>query len=243
METGRSLFLSQVGTIIPHNTPFVFWDSCAILDIIRVLERGTFENYSRYEKFVKAIEEGRLTSITSALTIVEFDDNYQETEDDMNKTLRDMINKVKKTAGIMNDGADKIKVLEAIDHIDVTEKIKDLANRLWKKTFIINDEHKIQTATHQRTIDKKAPSENKSQYKDCFIWNTYIMVAEEIRNAIVGPMPASAFVSTNTSDYGEGSKNLTPHSYLVNESKSFNGSLHLNVGSLYGYLERNGVAL
>lgn len=243
METGRSLYLSQVGTIIPHAVPIVFWDSCAILDIIRVLERDSFDYFNKYKSFVDAIENGRLTSITSSLVIKEYDDNYEDTEKKMLRIQRDLINKVKKTANLMSNAAERQAVLDAMNVLDVKDEIRELAVRLWKKTLVINDEQRIQSATHQRTIDKKAPSANKSQYKDAFIWNTYMMVLQELDVITGGVNPASAFVSSNTTDYGKGQNNQTPHSYLENESQHYNGSLHLNVGSLYGYLTKNGVVL
>ena len=80
MKTGKRIYLSQVNMEIPNDKLIVFWDTCALLDILRIPARENLNinDLLCYERIADYIENSQLVSITSGLVINEFLDHYEE---------------------------------------------------------------------------------------------------------------------------------------------------------------------
>lgn len=237
MNVKANKWLSQAITGIPPNRPLIFWDTCSIIDLSRVIERDTYDDYHRIERIVAAIENGEITSVTSELVVSEYQKNIIEVDDKRGKIVKDICNTIDKIAQIIAKETTIQKLHSASKLINVENEIHSLVSRLWKKTVVIKDSRALQKMAHERTLREDPPSKNKSQYKDCFIWCTYICLIKRLDEAA----PQSIFITSNTSDYGEGQKNSTPHHHLISEAKVFNGDLIFTIGQLYGKLKDLGV--
>lgn len=238
MNVKSKKWLTQAIGIIPADKPMIFWDTCSILDVSRVIERSTYDDFKRMEVIVSAIEKGEIISITSELVVNEYQKNVIEVDGTRISQINNLKNTINYIAGIIKRNTTKQKLLSASNLLDVEREISQLVEKLWRNTIVIRDSLTLQSLAHKRTLRENPPSKNKSQYKDCFIWSTYISLIKKMGvNS-----PRSIFITSNTSDYGEGTRNSTPHHELVAETQAFNGELLFSLGVLYGRLKELGVS-
>lgn len=243
MRTKSKIYLSQINASIPNDKPIIFWDTCAMLDIVRVIERKSFDTYKQYQKIIEQIEKGNIISITSDLVIVEYTKNLPEPQQKLQRSINDLINMVNSTVNLIANKRNRTRVKSASALLHVENNIIGVVERLWANTIVIRDCRELQLRAHKNTIQGKAPSANRSQYKDSFIWGVYIETIKRVPDDANGNKPESAFISSNSKDYGEGLNNAQPCTALGTECSRYNGKLHLSLGTLYGNLIASGVII
>ena len=76
MKTNRKIWLSSAKKNIPENVPLIFWDTCALLDIVRtpIIERSklNFNSLQAYERITDYIMDQKVISVTSEIVVKEF---------------------------------------------------------------------------------------------------------------------------------------------------------------------------
>lgn len=74
--TSNRIFLSQVSDKLAPDKPFIFWDTCALLNLVRIplIERSelTLTTLHSYEYLLRKIEAGNVQSIASEVVLSEF---------------------------------------------------------------------------------------------------------------------------------------------------------------------------
>lgn len=189
--------------------PLVFWDTCAMLDILRVADKTRspklgIEALEAYEKIVQLIEAGRLVSVTSYMVRHEFNDNFENAHNSLIKTEKRCVGDILEYAGYAENQNAYHSVKVATDLIDAKNRIIGLLERLCKNTFVLKEQkfiyEKIDVSkqARERILHKIAPASRKQEYKDCYIWLTFVSLAKNIHQH-----KKTIFFTSNKADYME----------------------------------------
>lgn len=233
MKTGKKMYLSQANLHIPNDKPIIFWDTCALLDIIRIPIRDNLNmnDLECYERIADYIDNSHVISITSGLVINEFTDHYSDEHNKLIQTQTNLKNKVLNYANFMASAKKKARLTNAINLLNIEHRLNVVLMRILKKTFVLKEENIYRDFADYRLRNKMAPAARKSEYKDCYIWGTFIKLVHAIN-------PTSnyiSFMSVNTKDYTEiNGRGL--HNHIITDCYLPSMHVVLNIGQLYGDL-------
>lgn len=234
MKTGKKMYLSQVNLHIPNDKPIVFWDTCALLDILRIpiRENLRINDLDCYERIADYIDNSHVISITSGLVVNELADHYSDVLNELLQKQTKLKDEVLKYTNLMASAKKKERLTKAINLLNIEHRLDEVLRRILKKTFVLKEENRYRNFADYRLRNKMAPAARKSEYKDCYIWGTFIQLIHAIR-------PTSnyvSFISVNTKDYTESNGRL--HNHIITDC--FLPSMHvvLNIGQLYGDLHQ-----
>lgn len=206
MKVKNSIWSSQITTKFPPGKPVIFWDTCALVDIMRIpqMDRDRFNIHTleKYEEIARWIREGKLVSVTSELVRTEFDrhfaDEQKKVEDQTKKYQAD----VKMLSAYMQSTHKKHRLTTAIDLLECCKRCEITANSICKNTYAIKQENAFMTAADYRVRNYVMPSGGKESYKDCYLWATFLKLVSVL------PIAKGAFFFTsNYKDFGKGGKN------------------------------------
>lgn len=79
MKRKNRIWLSQANANLAANKPIIFWDTCALVDIIRIphsTKNFTIQDLQKYEDIALWLEDGFIQSVTSDIVNIEFDEHY-----------------------------------------------------------------------------------------------------------------------------------------------------------------------
>lgn len=206
----------------------LFWDTCALLDIIRFLYRnnGNIATYRCLNSVNNLIQSDAIYSISSSLTIREWNDHEDKVKDEIRLSLQKTSVYHKNTIEVVNAINSTSYISESLHNKRLLETLEIFAKSVLDKTFFLGTED-IANKALIRVADKKAPASKKQEFKDCAVWETMLLVCEEIRN--VSPMDYGSynkvFYTVNTDDFIDKSR----------EPKVFYPSL-LSESSLKGFV-------
>lgn len=210
-------FVQNQYSASPKN--IIIWDTCALLDIMRLPYRdGDIATFQSLIEIKKIIDNNSVFSLCSILTASEWNDNEgtvkTKTQKDLDltsvyhKNCVDIINSIFTTSHPTTKLDDKSLVVEL-------EKIAvELLN---KTTFLATDS--IADSALWRVAQKKAPASKKQEFKDCAIWETALAIGD----AVNGNGKKVVYFTVNTDDYIDKSKTpKVPYSSIASEAISKN---------------------
>lgn len=222
------------GRVNEKNKHLLFFDTCALLDIIRVPlpERKNDVNLHTHLIEVKNIIDNESIICTSSeLCIREFNDNipgiissFKEQIDKIEKPLNRYIEHVNKSglAGYTITKSD-------LKSYSLESYFSDIAEVIIDKILFIKEEETFRNLAHTRVIDKVPPALKKGEYKDCLIWETFVNLLRERKSYD----KFNFFFSSNKDDYCELQNTNELHPSLVNETESYNCHFALTYTRLY----------
>jgi hypothetical protein len=204
--------------------PIFFWDTCSLLEIIRLVYRGGNLNSLKSIIEIKGlIDSGAIYSICSELTIKEWNDNFDHIKSETQKSLNltsifhkdgiDMINHIFSTTYSSDHTGDKGLVAE----------LEKIADGICQSSIFLTTDSIAQNAL-TRVKNKLPPSAKKPEFKDCAIWETVLDLASQVQFAGLN----FVFLTVNTDDYVD--KGRTPrkiHGNLISEAVTYNVDLEL----------------
>lgn len=220
--------------------PVIFWDSCALLDIIRLPMPERNQSVDRLTKIMEikqAIVNGDILSLASKLTIKEFNDHIGDTESKLYFEARRISREYNAFIAFIN----KVNPSTMLLQVDLTAYnielgLMDIIESIIDDTFFIDEDPKFVNLASQKTINKIPPAHKKGEYKDCYIWATCIL-ARGMSNGLRMPY---GFMSTNIADYAlPKSIRLLPN--LASEALATGVDYYANIDVMYGALKRAGV--
>lgn len=223
---------------IPSDKPTVFWDTCSLLYIISIPLREAFGEYNVYKQLLKLIEDERIISVTSSIVFDEFkqhaDDLYVNLTKEENKLM-----KILKNYSDLVPGPDGNLIKDAADKLGLSGILVDMSNRVWANTYVINEDLFYQNSAHFRVMHKMSPAREKGEYKDSYIWVTFMDMAKKL-----GDGNLRAFMTNNTDDYCEfeGKKVKDRQSQIITDCNTVKGELFWKSSELYARL-RNVLSL
>lgn len=209
-----------------NSKPVLFWDSCALLDILRFIYRDNGDPLSVIDDIKKIsdkIVNGNIYSVSSSTVIKELNDNYE-------KVIIGLVDSLKKTSKYH---ADAIGVINNIDSTSLSsvplfdkqldDKLKGILSRILQNTYFIDVNNSIVINAYNRVLEKNPPSGKKEQNKDSVIWATAVLVFKKIKRK--NTSHKNVFYTSNTNDfcYEKNRGVLNNFNYmLVSEASTWN---------------------
>ena len=223
----KKVFLSQIPTEIPEGKPIVFWDTCSLIYIISIAVRDSFADFSHYKEMLSWIEHDEIVSVTSSIVLKEFNDHYTDERDKANKDIDKLRELIRNYANIHQDPV-KEQLTNLANDINLINILEDIESRVWNKTYVINEEQRLAELAHYRVLNKWSPSMIKDQYKDSYIWCTFMSVGEQLTGV------RKFFMTDNKEDYCLSKKSNTPQPQIQQDCDTVNAEICFNVGTLRG---------
>ena len=237
ITTSKKIWLSQASTNIARNKPIIFWDTCALLDILRIplLDRPQFnpQTLQAYEQIESWIATNRLVSVTSDIVVREFSEHADDIDNALSAQEQKLKNDVKEQSHYMTDAAKATRVASSIDLLDIRKRVIKLVKKIWKGTYILRGQDDFALKADYRVRNYIKPSGGRESYKDCYLWICYISVLNK-----VNPTEPTFFFTTNPADFAENKKSDNLHPNLTAELPSANSGYALKMAILNGQLQR-----
>lgn len=212
-------FISNVYNSDKKN--ILFWDSCALLEILRFPYRGWDANtYDILNKLNGLIHRSDIYSLASSLTITEWNDNEEEIRNTTQTSLEETHNYHSTCIDVLNKIHSTSYASETIQDKSLVNTLDILANSILSKTLFIKTEEVANNAL-ERVKKKLPPSKKKAEFKDCTIWETVLYLSREIYK--IDTVNKQAFFTVNVEDFVN--KSLTPpifHHLLTTEAAESN---------------------
>lgn len=228
MKTNNKFYISQVANVLPAGKPVIFWDTCALLDVIRLPLRYNLVTLENYDRIATLVEQGNLLSVTSEMVLSEFNDHFlkekKKLEDEQNSRRK----KVIEYSDYMASQKKKDKIKATVTTLNVLSRLELLINKIMRHTYIIRGESTYRDFADFRLRNKIAPAASKAEYKDCYIWGAFLKLAHEY------PHTKLVFLTSNPKDYKQGS---IIHPNISQDCLRANAQCMFNIGTAYGYLK------
>lgn len=223
---------SSISTTIPLDKPMIFWDTCSLLYIISIPLREAFGEFNLYSQILQLIENGQVISVTSAIVHEEFKQHAQEIFDNTLKDEKKLVKVYKQYADCIAE-PDKTQIREAADKLKLSDILVDISNRVWKNTYIINEDSLYQGIAHYRVMNKMSPAFTKGEYKDSYIWASFMDTCQKL-----GDASFHAFMTNNTDDYCdyEGKKVKDVQNQIKLDCNTVSAKFYWKTGELYSAL-------
>lgn len=193
--------------------PVVFWDTCALLNIIRFIyrEKGDFgQKYNSIKHVYDQILSGNIYSVTSEIVVKEWNDN-------IDKTLSGFKLSLEETTKYHSAGIIVSNLLNArSDHSEpligkgLEQHLFKLVKDIIDETYYMAYDKEIAYDALQRTSGKTPPAGVKEEFKDCAIWSTMVVFSKEMNT--IDATKTKVFYTKNTEDFCE--RNSDPPIYL-----------------------------
>jgi hypothetical protein len=127
----------------------------------------------------------------------EFNQRYNENL----KALKDFedtsVDEVKKITAVMNKGKRRTQIESSLNGLHTETKITSTISKIWRNTVLVKEQSSFLRFAYLRVKFKMAPSKNKEQFKDSYIWGTFLALAHSISS----PTTPFFFYTLNTKDY------------------------------------------
>lgn len=207
MEFKKDIFAKKFIPNEMRERPLIFWDTCALLDILRVTDESRRPSLGlaaleKYEELAALIEDGKIVSITSFMVKHELEDNYHKLKDKLKKKESLSIDNLKKYISFIKNQNDRRGIIDSLNSIDVINRLDRLLVKLCKNTFILKEQKTIYEKfdigkfARMRILERVAPASKKAEYKDCYIWLTFVSLARRINQH-----KRTVFFTSNVKDY------------------------------------------
>lgn len=236
ISTGNRFWLSKADTVIVADKPCVFWDTCALLDILRIplLDRPQFDisTLQAYEQVASWISSNRLVSVTSDLVLREFSEHADDIVNCLAIQEQKMKTEVKSQSQFMADSVKATKVANSIVLLDIQKRVIKLVKRIWRSTFILRGQNEFALKADYRVRNYIKPSGGRESYKDCYLWICYISLLNKL-----SPTEPTFFFSSNPADFAENKKSDNLHPNLRAELPFAKSGYALKMRILYGKLQ------
>lgn len=235
MKRKNRIWLSQANTNLVANKPIIFWDTCALVDIIRIphsTKNFTIQDLQKYEDIAVWLENGLIQSITSDLVNIEFDEHYTKEYSNLLTEQDRLKQNIKSFSQYIENTSKKNKIDKIINTLNIQNRFGNLTNRICRQTTLIRGENQHAKFADFRTRHKMAPAANKGEYKDCYIWGTYLSIIKA-----VNPSVYCSFITTNPKDYRK--QGIIDQS-IQNDCNSVSPNAHISffIGQLHSELKK-----
>lgn len=183
---------------IPAEKPVLFWDTCGLLDCLRILKRFDKTYYDNYLHLLNLIIKGEVISVIPQLVLFELKLNWDTVHKEAERFQCDIQEGASNMIHIHTDNkseADRIK--NELIKADVLKITIDLLNNILANSYVVNEHQAFQDFAHFRLVNKLAPAHKKNEYKDCYIWGCTNICA----NIRPDKSRKVLFISSNIEDY------------------------------------------
>lgn len=239
LEKVNKKTLEKLSTQINRQKSVVlFWDTCSLLDIIRLPFRTSSDKYlDYYQQISELIIDGRIISVASELTIAEINYNFQNVEVEYDKYLKKLQNELE----LHEDYLIKCNIIaQKILDFKLHEKglkqyLSTLFNKIIANTTFVAENKTFNKFAHFRVSYHIAPAQRKGEYKDCYIWSTCL----ELSKVLVPSNSKIYFFTRNKDDFYE---NGQLFQLIQDDCNNSSITIKYEVGDLLGVLLNNNLS-
>lgn len=206
--------------------PIIFWDTCSMLYFNSIVDRRAYDEYEWDEKLLSLIETGQVYSVTSMVVMKEFNKHHDELH---NKDV-DLENRLRHTMGEYGNiigSPQKDDLQKGMAALNLSSHLDAMITRLWLNTYVIDEDVLFHQKAHNRVLAEQAPSKEKQEYKDCYIWETFLTLCDSVVQK-----DKAYFMTENTVDYC-GKKSTTLLADIANDLHNRGGNVHIRKSRLY----------
>ena len=198
MKVKSRQYLSSIISFLPSGKPIIFWDTCSILELLRISERSVNpeDDFNHYLFIADKIASGEVLSVTSMLVWQEFNQNYNDKLMKLKRLEQNRVSDVKKVTAVMKPGKKRVRIEDSLNDLHTETRITSTISKIWRNTILIREQTSFLKFAYLRVKYKMAPSRNKQQFKDCYIWGSFLAFAHSVSTC-----PMILFYSLNTSDF------------------------------------------
>lgn len=213
MKRKSKLQFRRAVNTIPADKPILFWDTCALLDMLRIPYRDKYDInlLISYERISDMIKRGDIVSLTSSIVDIEFDNHYGGTLNELRRSVGKVKRQAKEYTDYMSDDHLKSSIKTEIDRIEIEQRLLNVLDDVTRNTILVNGNKKLDKIAKDRVIYKVAPVSVKGEYKDCYIWATFVSLIKDLN-----PTKLSCFATTNVRDYKQ-KNNSSPLQQLLDD--------------------------
>lgn len=217
--------------MIPSDRPMIFWDTCGILKIFHILDdpdeysKTLFDNF---EFVANKIKSNELTSVTSELVLLEISQHIQQLKNDVVGHQQSVKNNVKVYNHLTSNTTKKARIDNAVDLLQIENRLSELFHCIMKRTYVLKEDSQFNKQAHFRLKNKIAPAHKKSEYKDCYIWLSFVEVARTL------PSTKTIFFTDNTKDFFTSGN--CPVSALTDDLHDTQGELICKISQMHAHL-------
>lgn len=211
MTTNKKVFRSRIALDIPRDKPLIFWDTCGLLKILHIpdFDEKNAQNLLNHFCWISdEIEANRITSVTSELVISELSEHLDKVTRGLKKNQEGAKKDILKYCSIEKIPDLRRKIENQLVKIKVEKRLLKLLNKIVRLTYIIKEHSQFGGLAHYRVLHKLAPAAVKGEYKDCYIWVTYLTLINEV------VLPKSVFYTDNKEDFFQKD---TPQTQISND--------------------------
>lgn len=206
--------------------PIVFWDTCSLLYFNSIVDRRAYNEYEWDEKLLNLIETGQVFSVTSMVVLKEFNKHH---DDLFNKDtgLENSLRNAMGDYGNIVGSPQKEDLQKGMAALNLAAHLDGMVTKLWLNTYVIDENLFFHEKAHNRVLAEQAPAKEKQEYKDCYIWETFLTLCDQ-----VAQKDRTFFMTENTVDYC-GKKSTTPLADIANDLKGRGGHIQFRKSRLY----------
>lgn len=123
MKRKSKLQFRRAVNTIPADKPILFWDTCALLDMLRIPYRDKYDInlLISYERISDMIKRGDIVSLTSSIVDIEFDNHYGGTLNELRRSVGKVKRQAKEYTDYMSDDHLKSSIKTEIDRIEIEQ--------------------------------------------------------------------------------------------------------------------------
>lgn len=190
-----------------HPRPILFWDTCALLDLLRHLARvEAIDNsliYQDISKIYSKIKWGKIYSVSSSVNSKEWDDNVDAAITLLSNNLPKVLDWSRMIIEAKNKLENTNENLPMINIENIKNHIVNMATTIVKKTIFLDVDKDVAYNALTRVTNKRPPSNaaksSKAEFKDCSIWEVMLELCRKT-NA-TGIVKPKLFYTINTDDF------------------------------------------
>lgn len=190
---------NQINNKIPSAKPIFFWDTCGILKIFHLNSIKTaklaISVLKNFEWIADKIMNKDIISITNEIVISEINEHKNSIFASFVQEQTNAKNNVLRYNDFMTDVELKDSISNHINLISVEERLDNIYSRIVQNTYIIKKNKDYAKKAEFRLLHKLPPALVKQEYKDCYIWSSFIDILRK-RNP-----PTGIFYTDNTKDF------------------------------------------
>lgn len=213
---------------------FLFWDTCSLLDIIRLpIRTNSNRHLDFYQQIKTMIDDGRIISVASALTIAELNYNFQKVEKEYDNYLKKLQRdfNLHQDYLLQSNNINEPMLPYSLSERGLKSYLLSLFNEIISGTTFISENQSFNKFAHFRVSYHMAPAQKKGEYKDCYIWATCLELAKETQanNQIY-------FFTRNKDDFFE---NGSLYELIENDCNNTAINIKYEIGDLLGDILNN----
>lgn len=211
--------VSDIPAVICDPKPVIFWDTCPLLYYNTIIERRAYQEYEKDFQLYDWIKNGLVYSVTSMVVLEEFNHHHKAKRD--NDLLKEQSLKgAMKHYGDIFGSPLKEDLERGMNVFNLAMNMEQMVCDLWANTYVIDTNAILNEKAHKRCIGYLPPASVKSEYKDCYIWETFLVMCQEM------PHKSQAFFMTeNTEDFCGNKQSRIPFAEIDSDAKRVQGNV------------------